>query len=293
MNKEDTFLKIINETVKDNSYLGDDCAYIKNLNLLISQDTLYEDIHFSFSYFTPYTLGKKAVLVNISDIFAGGGIPLYITISLSGDLDEGFIKEFYEGVNEIIEKYNIKLIGGDLTGGNKTVISISIIGYTKNPSGRKNAQFGYNLYLAGFHGSSAMGLKLLQEGCRDYDNELIKAHIEPVLYPEISNAVMNNAKDKYAMTDTSDGLFNALDKIRAESKTGFDIQYDKILKQVDDKNLVLFGGEDYGLLIALSSDDSQILDKFNIPKIGTVTNTNKIIIDGKEIIEDKSFNHFK
>lgn len=60
MNKEDTFLKIINETVKDNSYLGDDCAYIKDLNLLISQDTLYEDIHFSFSYFTPYTLGKKS-----------------------------------------------------------------------------------------------------------------------------------------------------------------------------------------------------------------------------------------
>ena len=50
MNKEDTFLKIINETVKDNSYLGDDCAYIKDLNLLISQDTLYENIHFSFSY---------------------------------------------------------------------------------------------------------------------------------------------------------------------------------------------------------------------------------------------------
>lgn len=292
MNKEDLFLKIINETIEDNSYLGDDCAYIKDSGLLISHDTLYEDIHFSFDYFTPEALAKKAVLVNISDILSSGGIPLYITISLSGNLDENFIKNFYSGINEIIEKYNIKLIGGDLTGGKKTVVSIAIIGKTTNPSSRKNAKKDYNLYLAGIHGSSAKGLELLQKGIKDFENEFIKAHIEPKLYPEISNALMNNTKDIYAMTDTSDGLFNALDKIKKESGVGFNIQYDKILKRVNDKNLVLFGGEDFGLLIAVSKQDSKILDNLNVPKIGVVTDTKKIIVDNVEIVEDKSFNHF-
>ena len=70
------------------------------------------------------------------------------------------------------------------------------------------------------------------------------------------------------------------------------IQYDKILKRVNDKNLVLFGGEDFGLLIAVSKQDSKILDNLNVPKIGVVTDTKKIIVDNVEIVEDKSFNHF-
>ena len=86
MNKEKIFLDIINKTISDNSYLGDDCAYLKELGLLVSMDSLVEDVHFKTSYYTPYELGKKAVLVNISDILAGGGVPLYILISLSGKL---------------------------------------------------------------------------------------------------------------------------------------------------------------------------------------------------------------
>lgn len=294
MNKENLFLKIINETLSDNSYLGDDCAFLSDLNLIVSQDTLIQDVHFKTEYFTPYEIGKKAVLVNVSDILAGGGVPKYITVSLSGALNEKFVKDFYSGINEICNLYNIKVIGGDLTKGDKISVSICIFGDVKNRkvSSRKNAKAGYSVFLQGVHGSSATGLKLLLEGNLDKNNEFIKAHLVPVLYPEVANSVAFNCCKDYCMMDTSDGLYDALNKVSKASGTGFEIDFDKITKKTDDKNLVLFGGEDFGLLICVDPLDSHILDGLNVPKIGVVTDTDKIIIDGIEIKEDKSFNHF-
>ena len=293
MNRENNFLKIINETISDNSYLGDDCAYLKEFNLLISHDTLIEDIHFKLDYYTPYEIGKKAALVNVSDILAGGGSPKYITVSLSGKLDEAFIKNFYNGLNEVCNKYSIKIIGGDLTGGDKITVSICIIGIgLKNISSRKNASAGDFVYLKGFHGSSAIGLQMLLDGCKDKENKFIKAHLEPKLYPEISSTIANSATNPYVMMDTSDGLYDAMARVGASSGVGFEIEFDKIPKKTDDRNLVLFGGEDFGLLICLKPEDKKVADKLNLNLIGKVTNTKKIIMDGVEIKEDKSFQHF-
>lgn len=292
MNKENLFLNIINKTISDNSYLGDDCAYLKEFNLLVSHDTLIEDVHFDMAYFTPYELSKKALLVNISDILSGGGIPKYITVSISGILNENFIKEFYKGLNETCNSYKIKIIGGDLTGGKKITVSICIIGIGLNQiSSRKNAKVGDNVYLKGYHGSSAKGLQMLFSGNYDKNNEFIKAHIEPVLYPEISYEIAQKTKHPYVMMDTSDGLYDALNKVSKESMVGFNIEYNKIPKIIDDKNLVLFGGEDFGLLICLKPDDSHIANTLGLSKIGIVTDK-KIIMDGIEINEDKSFKHF-
>ncbi len=294
MNKETLFLKIINETLSDNSYLGNDCAYLKELNLLVSQDTLVEDVHFKLDYFTPFELGKKSALVNISDILSGGGEPKYLTISLSGNLDETFIKEFYEGLNCTCNKYKIKVIGGDLTGGDKITVSICIMGYgLKQISSRKTAKEGDYLYLKGITGSSAKGLQLLLSGIKDKNNEFIKAHIEPKLYPNISKEIANNTNYPYSMMDTSDGLYDAIYRISKESNVGFNFEYDKIEKRIDDKELVLFGGEDYGLLICLDPKDKPLADKLGLIQIGHATKENKIIMDGVILDEYKSFDHFR
>lgn len=294
MNKESLFLKIINENISCNSYLGDDCAYLKELNTLVSTDTLVEDVHFKTSYFTPYEIGKKAVLVNVSDILSGGGEPEYITVSLSGKLTEDFILNFYKGVNEICDKFKIKIIGGDLTAGDKISVSICILGscFKKRPSSRKNAKPGDIVYIKGFHGSSAYGLKLLQRGVYDNNNQFVKAHKEPLLYPKEALYIASNVKTDYVMTDTSDGLYDALNKISIASNAGFDIDFDLIPKQIEDKNLVLFGGEDFGLLICLNPNEKKIAEFLNLQKTGIVTNSKKIMIDGLEVKEDKSFQHF-
>ena len=95
--------------------------------------------------------------------------------------------------------------------------------------------------------------------------------------------------------DTSDGLFDALKKISEASSVGFNIEFNKILKKTDDFNNVLFGGEDYGLFICIGDKDYQrilpLLEDENVVKIGIVTE-DKILIDGKEITEDLSYEHF-
>ena len=159
MNKEFEFLKIISDSLSDSSYLGDDCAYLKEYKLAISSDSLIEDVHFSCNYMTPYEIAKKALLVNISDILSSGAKPKYAQINLSGQFDENFIQEFYRGINKTAQNYGIKIIGGDLTKSQKIMISITLFGdYKKrNISSRKNAKKDYIVAVCGEFGSSAQG----------------------------------------------------------------------------------------------------------------------------------------
>lgn len=319
MNREETFLNIISKTLTNSSFLGDDCAYLKEYNLAVSTDTLVQDVHFKYGAKTgtisSYELGKKALLVNISDILASGAKPEYLTVSLSGNLDKDFIEGFYKGADEICKEYDLKIIGGDLTGGDKISVSVTIFGSTKgrNVSSRSGAKNDYIVLLAGEHGSSAVGLSVLNTVNSDlflaketFKKAFIKAHIEPKLFPEISKTVATKCKKEYAMMDTSDGLYDAIKKISESSNVGFRINYDKIPKKncvledgtiVPDFNTVLFGGEDCGLLICISREDFEAakdeLVSFGAVKIGTTAADKKILIDNKEINEDLRFEHFK
>ena len=331
MNKEEVFLNIISKTLTDSSFLGDDCARLKEYNLVVSADTLVEDVHFKMDTISARGLGKKALLVNISDILASGAKPEYLTVSLSGNLNEEFVKDFYNGADEVCKKYGLKIIGGDLTGGDKISVSITIFGNTKerNISSRSSAKEEYIVLLAGVHGASAKGISILnktndtllrrqllqktsakerlpyKEDVRDTEY-FIKTHLEPTLYPKISEAIALNCKEPYAMMDTSDGLFDAFKKISEASGVGFNIDFAQILnankifsdgKIIDNFNTVLFGGEDYGLLICISKKDFEkcngVLSTKDVVKIGTVTKEKKILINGKEVSLDLRFKHFE
>ncbi len=302
MNKEEKFLDIIAKTLSNSGFIGDDCAYLKAKNLVISQDTLAEGVHFRLDTISAYDLGKKTLLVNISDILASGAKPLWATISVSGKLKEDFIKNFYKGINEICKKYDVEVIGGDLTGGNELVVSVSILGDTegRNISSRKNAKPGYIVLLAGEHGSSAEGLAILTDNNpenQDYDSSLrgyfIKAHIEPTLYPKISETIAITAKDPYAMMDTSDGLYDALKKVSEASGVGFEVDFNKVPRRINNAKKVLFGGEDFGLLICLSRQDYDKIRHLGLPVIAKATEEKKILIDGAQIQEDERFAHFQ
>ena len=88
-----------NKNTLKSEYIGDDCAYLKDLGIVVTQDSLVEYVHFLRKKITPFQLGYKSVMVNISDIAASGAEPKYLTVSLSlpQDIDNKFIEEFYEG----------------------------------------------------------------------------------------------------------------------------------------------------------------------------------------------------
>lgn len=288
--KEKELIQIIKSTLNSN-YIGDDCAYLKDLGIVISQDSLVEDVHFKMEYTTPYQLGYKSVIVNISDICASGAEPKYLTISLSlpKHIDENFVKEFYEGAKDACK--NVEIVGGDLTGSDKVFVSITAIGSTegRNISSRSNAKEGYKVIVSGEHGNSAKGLQLLLNGIKEPE-KFINAHLMPVAQREFSDAIALNTKESYAMMDTSDGLADALMQIAKASGVAISVDTSKIPHDKDvDIETVLYGGEDYQLVAVVpDSRDYTCIGEVKCGKAG-------IELDGVfySDIDDKLYNHFE
>ena len=324
--KEKEFINIIKNTL-NSDYIGDDCAYLRDLGIVVSQDSLVEDVHFKRELITPFQLGYKSVIVNISDICASGAKPAYLTISLSlpNDINSDFVKEFYEGAKSACNTHpsplskgegeNIKIVGGDITSADKIYVSVCAIGDAKgrNISSRKNAKEGYKVVASGLHGSSGAGLKLLLEG-KTEPQKFIKAHLEPQAQVEFGSKAGLSIKTTYAMMDTSDGLMDALSTIANESAVLLEIDFDKIphdkdLEQFNTwQDMILFGGEDYGL-VAVVPQDYNYGTQVGVAKKGlgvdvVFENCHPELVSGshtgrtgkfhysKQDVENKIFNHF-
>lgn len=300
--KEKEFITIIKNTL-NSPYIGDDCAYLKDLGIVVTQDSLVEDIHFSTKFISAFDLGFKAVMVNVSDVAASGAEPKYLTVSLSlpSNVKEDFVEEFYNGCKKACGN-DVQIVGGDITGSEKIYISICAIGKTlgRNISSRKNAKIGQKVIVSGIHGSSSAGLKLLLEG-KNSPEKFIKSHINPVAQVEFGKNISTTVKEPYAMMDTSDGLMDGLSTIANESGVLLDIDFDKIPHEKDIEqfenwqDLLLFGGEDYQIL-ATVPQNFQGGFEIGVVKEGLGVNLklrDKITHYSKQDVEEKVFNHFK
>ncbi len=283
--KEQTLINIIKNQTGD-EYIGDDCAYLKDLGIVVTQDSLVEDVHFKLTWCTPYQLGYKAVTVNISDVLASGAEPKYITIALSlpASIDENFVEEFYKGAKSALR--GAKIIGGDITGSDKVFISITAIGTTKGRkiSSRKNAKIGDVVITKGEFGKSALGLKELKNGGKNL--ELIRAHLEPQLEERFAKEIATQIDCEYAMMDTSDGLADALFQIAQSSNVSID---SKIVEGI-------FGAEDYKLVATVPRIFLKRLTEYEI--IGEVIERQDYILkigDKKYYNYDELglYNHFE
>lgn len=300
--KEKEFITIIKNTL-NSPYIGDDCAYLKDLGIVVTQDSLVEDIHFSTKFISAFDLGFKSVMVNVSDVVASGAEPKYLTVSLSlpSNVKEDFVEEFYNGCKKACGN-DVQIVGGDITGSDKIYISICAIGKTlgRNISSRKNAKIGQKVIVSGIHGSSSAGLKLLLEG-KNSPEKFIKSHINPVAQVEFGKNISTTVKEPYAMMDTSDGVMDGLSTIANESGVLLDIDFDKIpydkdIEQFENwQDLVLFGGEDYQIL-ATVPQNFQGGFEIGVVKEGLGVNLklrDKITHYSKQDVEEKVFNHFK
>jgi thiamine-monophosphate kinase len=299
--REKELINVI-KNIAGSEYIGDDCAYLKDLGIVVTQDSLVEGVHFSLEYTTPKQLGYKSAMVNLSDVYASGSEPKYMTVSLSlpQDKDEKFVEEFYKGIKSACG--DVKVVGGDITGADRVFVSICVIGKTngRNIASRSNAREGYKIVVSGLHGSSAAGLSLLKKG--NYESsEFVKVHLEPEIQGEFALKVSGTVKEPYGMMDTSDGLMDALSTIANESKVQLEVDFDKI---PHDKNIerfenwqemVLFGGEDYGIVAVVPEEY-----KVGGTKIGRVKRGLGVDLQlngeethySKEDVENKVFNHF-
>lgn len=312
--KELDFLEIIKNTLSRKDNIGDDCAYLKSLGIVVTQDSLVEDVHFSMDFSSPYQLAYKAVCVNLSDIFASGAEPKYITVSLSlpENIDEFFIKEFYRACEDLSLGYDFEVVGGDITGSEKIFVSICAIGITENRriSSRSNARIGDLVVTTGAHGSSAAGLHLLREESGELIQELVESHLMPKPQKDFSREISTKIDRDYSMMDTSDGLMDAVFKIAQSSEVKIEldfgsIPYDLRIEEIaqkaslDYKDWILYGGEDYQLVACADRESLSGLSNYTIiGKVVEKTDESFVEIDfcgRKEKIFnlEKTFNHFR
>jgi thiamine-monophosphate kinase len=265
--------------------IGDDAAIIENQDesTVVSTDLLIEGIHFDLAYTPLRHLGYKAVVVNLSDIYAMNATPRQITVSmaLSNRLSVEAIDEFYEGVFMACRFYNVDLVGGDTTSSlSGFIISITAIGQAPKSKlvYRNGAKKGDLICLTGDLGSAYLGLQILEREKKIWlehptiqpDLDKYPYLIEKILKPEArKDMIMQLEKAKViptAMMDISDGLASELHHICKQSnvgayieETGVPIHPDAKLMaiefQLDPITCALSGGEDYELLFTIDPSD--------------------------------------
>jgi thiamine-monophosphate kinase len=241
---------------------GDDTAAWRagTATELFTTDTVVEGVHFTHATIPWRDLGWKSIASNVSDIAAMGGLPLYalITLGLPPDTEVEDIKELYQGMLEIGNKYGVAIIGGDMVRSPVVFITVSLTGvHSGQPLLRSTAGPGDQVAVTGYVGTSGGGLKLLLEGgqvspqAADY---LLKGHRRP--QPAVSEArILVEAGVKTAM-DVSDGLVDDLSKLCLASGVAARLftqqvpAHPRIKEALPDQylDLALNGGEDYVLL---------------------------------------------
>ena len=248
--------------------LGDDAAAwrIDGATELATTDTVVEGVHFTRDT-TPWEdLGWKVMAANVSDIAAMGGQPLYalVTLGLPPDTPVKATDLLYQGMLDLAEEFDFAIVGGDVVRSPTVFVTVALTGAMEGaPMLRSEAKPGDRVAVCGAVGSSAGGLRLLQEGmpANPKDGARLKeTHRRP--NPRLEDGRILAREGVKAAIDVSDGLADDLSKLcqasgLAAQVRGAEVPVDPALKRVfpdDYLNLALAGGEDYALIFTAPGD---------------------------------------
>lgn len=307
--------------------IGDDCAiteHYQNQRIAITTDTMVENTHFLPSI-KPADLAYKAAATNLSDLAAMGATPAWFSLAITlPHVDEQWLSEFSQSLFDVLDHYNVALIGGDTTKGPVYTITITAQGIV--PKGkalcRHSAQDGDWIYVSGTLGDSAAGLALLlqnaeqeqmgtQSAVSSEQEYLIQRHLHPtprvLLGLELASAELANAA-----IDISDGFIADLGHILQRSQCGAVVDLDKLplskqlIKTVgldQAEKFALTGGEDYELCFTVPDRNREKLERalahigVNYSCVGQIRHKQRISFQrsGKpvELGSLQGFDHFK
>ena len=244
--------------------VGDDCAILapaEGMRTLVTTDLLMEGVHFDLTYVPLYCLGYKAVMVNLSDVYAMGGTPRQITVSLA--ISRRFrvedIAEIYRGMRMACAKHPVDIVGGDTTSSfTGLAISITAIGEARPEEivCRDGAQDTDLICVSGNLGAAYMGLQLLERERAVYNQQLAEAKksgnkdemarlqdfqpdvsgreylLERQLKPEARADIIATLRQAgihpTSMMDISDGLSSELMHICTQSHVGCRVYEERI-----------------------------------------------------------------
>lgn len=297
--------------------IGDDAAvlHFEGTRTVVSTDLLVEGVHFNLAYTGLKHLGYKAVVVNLSDIYAMNATATQITVSIavSNRFSIEALEELYEGITIAADHYNVDVIGGDTTSSAKgLVISVTAIGEAPAEEivCRKGASEGDLLMVSGDLGAAYLGWQILERERQVFEvNPQNKPDLEPYAYlierqlkPEARKDLPPLFKSlrikPTAMIDVSDGLSSEILHLAKASGLGCRLYEDKIplseqtISACEELNLdaatvALNGGEDYELLFTISQKDyPKVKNHPDMTPIGHITGASDCLLitrEGQEI----------
>lgn len=241
MDKEHYLINSLNS-----KYIGDDAAVIGNT--LYSMDAFFEDVHFKRAWMNMAQIGRKAMLVNLSDAIAMNAQPQYalVTVSLPSELTHDDIDQLTQSMQATATEYGCEIIGGDTIGGDKLHLSITIISKSSNPLLRTDLQVGDYLAYTGVLGESKRDLDALFRGEKiASDSRFYEPTLRAIFIAKARPFL-------HAGMDISDGLYCDTNKILDINKYGFDI-----LHTINDN--VGLSGEEYEMLISFPKENLEAI----------------------------------
>ncbi len=298
--------------------VGDDAAVIKNEDgaTIITTDLLVEGIHFDLIYTPLKHLGYKAVIVNLSDLYAMNSIPVAITVSIaiSSKFSLIAVEELYAGIKHACEIYDVSMIGGD-TSSSVTGLHISITAIGKAKSEdivyRNGAKINDLICVSGDLGGAYLGLQLLEREKEIFLSDgdikpklnnceyILERQLKPEARKDIIKLLKENNIKPTAMIDISDGLSSELLHISKQSGVSCKIYEEKIpvypqsIEMAEQFNMdpmtaALNGGEDYELLFTVPLALHDVVRKIpSISVIGHISEKkqNNVLVtkDGTEV----------
>ena len=282
--------------------IGDDAAVIKSSNnkLVATVDMAVEDIHFNKKWSTPFQIGAKLTTANLADIFAMGAIPKYLLVAagISELNNSETVTELAQGIRSVADKFEVTVIGGDLSKSEKMTLSITALGeLSDQPILRSGARVGDLIYLSSLTGLSAAGLAILNREL-DRPRYVVEAHLNPKLV-----APDKLIKVATSMCDVSDGLATDAAHLSYASNVNFNLSKDLISQAADFKDLaelakelnedvfdwILTGGEDHFFLATVGKENESNELGIQIGSVGK--GEGKLLLDGVEI-KKTGYQHF-
>ena len=282
--------------------IGDDASILnfKDESVVLTTDFLVEGVHFDLSYMPLKHLGYKAVVVNLSDVYAMNAKATQITVSIavSNRVTLEALEALYDGIRTAAKVYGVDVVGGDTTSSlSGLTISITAVGSARaeNLVQRNGANPNDLLVVTGDLGAAYLGLQVLER-----EKEVFKVNpnnqpyleaysyiIERQLKPEARKDIVKLLEDlevkPTAMIDISDGLSSEIIHLCKQSQVGCDLYEEKIPLDpqvistceefnLDSTTIALSGGEDYELLMTIAQNDYlKIKANPNLTVIGHMT----------------------
>lgn len=255
--------------------IGDDGAVLNlpsESQLVVVMDTLIEGVHFP-KQTTAYDIAWKSLAVNLSDLAAMGAKPAFFTLALSlpeAKNHQAWLEGFAKGLEDLAQKYQLPLVGGDTTRSELLVITITAHGWIASGESllRKQAQAGDLIYVSGQLGQGGLGLKAV---LNNWSNQCYKQERQALNRPE-PRVALGQALKKYANSaiDVSDGLLADLKHLLSASCLGAELDYQRLpmssnmklyREETKDWLLPMVAGDDYELCFTITAENQDNVKK--------------------------------